>query len=135
MHADWLCTCCFLARSGCILTSTRAAFLPLSCSLAGDFNSALQVRQRMRQLQVTPSVHVFNALIAACERAGHYEMGLQLRKEMLDAGQAPNTTTMQLMHQIGDKGVAYIERQQTAMAALSAAVAAAGAYMVRTGLF
>eukprot|EP00891_Asterochloris_glomerata_P005237 jgi/Astpho2/5237/Aster-04812 len=104
-------------------------------SLAGDFNSALQVRQRMRQLQVTPSVHVFNALIAACERAGHYEMGLQLRKEMLDAGQAPNTTTMQLMHQIGDKGIAHIERQQTAMAALSAAVAAAGAYMVRTGLF
>ena len=38
-------------------------------SQAGDVRGALGVRSRMRAASASPSVHVYNALIAACERA------------------------------------------------------------------
>ena len=38
-------------------------------SQAGDVRGALGVRSRMRAASAQPSVHVYNALIAACERA------------------------------------------------------------------
>ena len=38
-------------------------------SQAGDARGALGVRGRMRAASAPPSVHVYNALIAACERA------------------------------------------------------------------
>ncbi len=39
-------------------------------SLAGDVDAALAVRRRVRQKGGTVSVHVYNALLAACERDG-----------------------------------------------------------------
>lgn len=39
------------------------------CSMEGDWKGALRVRQLMRARLVPLTVHVYNALIAACERA------------------------------------------------------------------
>ena len=40
-----------------------------------------------------PSVHVYNALIAAAERAGQFDAGLALHAAMAADGVAPDTTT------------------------------------------
>ncbi len=39
------------------------------CSMKGKYGKALQVRQRMVRGGMQPTVHVYNALLAACERA------------------------------------------------------------------
>jgi pentatricopeptide repeat protein len=51
-------------------------------SLAGDMEGALRVRRRMRQAGCPPSVHVFNALLAACERVHAFEVALELLQAM-----------------------------------------------------
>ena len=38
-------------------------------SMKGSWSKALQVRQRMVRRGMQPTVHVYNALLAACERA------------------------------------------------------------------
>ena len=43
--------------------------LYLCCSMKGNCSKALQVRQRMVRRGMQPTVHVYNALLAACERA------------------------------------------------------------------
>ena len=44
----------------------------LGCSMKGNWSKALQVRQRMVRRGMQPTVHVYNALLAACERANQW---------------------------------------------------------------
>ena len=39
------------------------------CSYAGNWQKAVKVRQRMALKGCKPTVHFYNALLAACERA------------------------------------------------------------------
>lgn len=50
-------------------------------------------------------------------------------------GVEPNLVTQQLMAAVGRRGVASVEEQQVAAAALSAIFAAAGSLLFRTGIF
>ena len=45
--------------------------------MEGDWRSALAVQQRMRRTYAPMTVHVYNALIAACERACQWYCPLQ----------------------------------------------------------
>ena len=58
---------------------------PCQCSLAGDWLLALAVRTRMAAVGVAPTVHTYNALIAAAERGQAWDVGLQLYTAMQDA--------------------------------------------------
>jgi pentatricopeptide repeat protein len=104
-------------------------------SMSGDLTAALRVRQRMQRDKATPSVHVFNAWIAACERAGQYDKALELLRSMQQYGLEGNGLTAQLKNSIGRKGAAEVESAQLTAAALSAAVAAAGTLLIRSGMF
>ena len=81
------------------------------------------------------TVHVYNALIAACEHAQQFDVGVSLSKEMARNGVEPDHVTGQLMHSLSSRGIAQIEKQQVAAAALSAAVAAAGSLVMRVGMW
>eukprot|EP00798_Chlamydomonas_sp_ICE-L_P012469 gene12469-15676_t len=96
-----------------------------SHSLAGDTKSALGVRQRMLREGNSLTVHVYNALIAACERGGMYEQALELHRLMQREGLEPNLVTQQLMTVVGRRGGASVE----------AAFAAAGSIVIKRGLF
>ena len=89
----------------------------------------------MRAMRAPMTVHVWNALIAACERAGQFERALEMYREMVRAGVEPNNVTQSLMSGVGQKGVEAVDSQQAAIAALSAAVAAAGTVLMRSGIF
>ena len=103
--------------------------------MQGNWKAALRVKHRMKQAGLSPTVHVYNALIAACERAQELNLGVEITKEMRREGVEPNNVTMTLMQGLGSKGVALTEKQQVAAAALSAAVAAAGHLAMRTGMW
>ena len=60
-----------------------------ACSMAGDVRSALGVSARMAAAGVPATVHSYNALIAAAERAGAWDAGLTLRTAMTADGIAP----------------------------------------------
>lgn len=47
-------------------------------SLAGQHDRALSVRGRARTEGLQPSVHVYNASLAVCERVGNVELALEL---------------------------------------------------------
>ncbi|DBA66999.1 TPA: hypothetical protein ACH3X2_002107 [Trebouxia sp. C0005] len=104
-------------------------------SMQGNWKAALRVRSRMRQAGAKPTVHVYNALIAACERSQQLDAGVDLSKDMRRDNVEANHVTMQLMQGLGSKGIALVEKQQVAAAALSAAVAAAGTLVMRSGLW
>ena len=104
-------------------------------SFQGNWRAALGVQARAARAGVPPSVHMYNALIAACDRAQQFERALALSREMKELGIAPNGVTRELMLSVCQEGVRAVENQQAAVAALSAAVAAAGTVMMRTGIF
>ena len=52
-----------------IILGTMHDICDMRCSLKGSWSRALQVRQRMVRRGMQPTVHVYNALLAACERA------------------------------------------------------------------
>ncbi|KAG7669362.1 hypothetical protein Ndes2437B_g05514 [Nannochloris sp. 'desiccata'] len=104
-------------------------------SLRGNWKAALKVKDRAAAEGVPPSVHLFNALIAACDRARQYDKAIELGQDMVTAGITPNSVTQELLEGVCNSGVAAIENQQAAIAALSAAVAAAGTVMMRAGMF
>ena len=54
---------------------------------------------------------------------------------MATVGVTPNAVTQELLDGVCKGGVAAIENQQAAIAALSAAVAAAGTVLMRSGIF
>jgi pentatricopeptide repeat protein len=62
-------------------------------SFAGEWRLALDVRRRMAAAGARPSVHVYNALIAAAERAGQFDAGLSLHAAMAADGVHPDCTT------------------------------------------
>lgn len=43
-----------------------------------------------------PTVHVYNALIAACDRGHQYERAMGIAREMSSAGVQPNAVTQQV---------------------------------------
>lgn len=81
------------------------------------------------------TIHVYNALLAACERGGYSETALKLLASMKDDGLEPNGVTNNLMSAVGRRGVQSVEGQQAALAAISAAVAAAGGILMSRGMF
>jgi pentatricopeptide repeat protein len=62
-------------------------------SFKGDWRAALGVRERMLSAGVQPTVHVYNALIAACDRAHQYERAMEVAAQMRRAGVAANSVT------------------------------------------
>lgn len=104
-------------------------------SLSGDVESALRVRQRMRLDKTPATVYVYNALLAAAERAQQAGRGLELYAAMQREGVEPNAVTLQLLANVGRQGVATVESQQVTAAALTAAFAAAGTMLMQTGMF
>lgn len=104
-------------------------------SLHGDWRAALKVKERAASAGVATTVHMYNALIAACERAHQYEKAVVLGREMQSAGVRANSVTQQLLDGVCKEGVRAVETQQAAVAALTAAVAAAGTVMIRAGIF
>ncbi len=118
------------------LTFSTMFLLQVSAhSLSGDWRAALDVRRRMAAAGAPPSVHVYNALIAAAERAGQFDAGLALHAAMAADGVAADSMTAQLLAGLGRAGAAYIGGQQAAVTALSAAVAAAGSVLIHNGAF
>jgi len=95
----------------------------------------LKVRERAAAAGVQPTVHLYNALIAACERAGQYERAVALGREMRAEGVAGNAATQALLDGVCKEGVRAVETQQAVVGALTAAVAAAGSMMIRAGIF
>ncbi|KAK9814061.1 hypothetical protein WJX72_000168 [[Myrmecia] bisecta] len=104
-------------------------------SMKGNWQAALRIRQRMKRCGAHVTVHVYNALIAACERASQWDKGLELQRCMKREGVLPNAVTAQLLQNVGKKGIESVEGQQVAISALSAAVAAAGTVLIRSGVF
>jgi pentatricopeptide repeat protein len=105
-------------------------------SFAGDWRAAMRIRDRMAAAGADPpSVHAYNALIAACDRAQRFDQALTLYAEMQERGVTPNAVTQQLLDGVCKGGVKAVEHQQATIAALSAAVAAAGTVMIRAGIF
>ena len=89
----------------------------------------------MRQDGGSLSVHVYNALLATCERGGRADEALRLIECMKRDGVHPNQLTNHLMTSIGKKGVEDVEGQQAALTAISAAMAAAGGLLIQRGVF
>lgn len=106
-------------------------------TLAGDIDRALAVRQRARRAGGGEqlSLCVYNALLAACRRGQRAEAALSLLAEMKRQGLEPDAVTSQLMSEVGRQGVQSVEREQAALAAISAAMAAAGGLLIQRGLF
>lgn len=103
-------------------------------SRVSSFQKTLEVFHRAQNADIK-SVHLYNAVIAACERFHRYEKAIALLEEMKQRGVQPNSTTHQLMVSVCTEGVRTVESQQAAITAISAAVAAAGSIMMRVGAF
>lgn len=100
-----------------------------------DWRAANKVLDRMKATGIKPTVHIYNALVAACDHAGQYEKAIKLVDEMKAMNIEPNSVTKVLMDSVCKEGVRAVESQQALAAALSAAVGAAGAVMIRAGIF
>eukprot|EP00889_Picochlorum_renovo_P000281 jgi/Picre1/27311/NNA_000280.t1 len=79
--------------------------------------------------------HLYNALIACCDRFHKYEKAIAFLQEMKDKNIKGNSMTQSLKVTICTAGVRSVESQQAAITAISAAVAAAGSIMIRAGVF
>ena len=114
---------------------TVSLLWPLVRSMDGDWRGALSVRQRILKAGVPLTVHIYNALLAAAECSSKYDAALQLQREMRRHNIQGNALTGQLLQSVGRRGVEMIDGLQVTTAALSAAVAAAGTLLVRSGVF
>ena len=107
---------------------------------------------RLRAAGVAMTVHVYNGLIAACERAQQWDKALALQRSMEEDHVAPNPATRELLAEVGRKvtsgpcgmrethvvcmqGAAAVQDQQLHTTVLSAALAAAGGLLIQTGVF
>lgn len=106
-------------------------------SLSNDPASAQRVRTRIvrKHGPGSVSVHVYNALLAAADRASDYDKALELLRCMRREGVEANSLTQQLAAEVGRKGAVEVEGQQLTAAALSAAMAAAGTLLMRSGVW
>lgn len=80
----------------------------------GDVHACLEIKRRMSELGVAPTVHVYNELIRAAEVAKRYELAVEIFQKMQAKGVEPNATTSELLKTVGKKGVEYYEDQQLA---------------------
>lgn len=64
------------------------------CSLEGDWQEAMRVRTRMERAGIAMTLHVYNALIAACERAQQPALAMELYQSMQRNGIRPNYGTL-----------------------------------------
>lgn len=71
--------------------------------MSGDVKGALHVATRLRASGVPMTVHVYNGLIAACERAQLWDKALALQQEMEAEHVAPNPATRELLAEVGRK--------------------------------
>lgn len=110
--------------------SSSPAFAAVAGAAAGAAASAAALATPAK-----PSVHVYNALLAACERARAWDDAVQVAEAMRRDGVAPDADTARLLQAVGRGGVGAVEDAQLAAAALSAALAAAGGLLMRTGMF
>ena len=106
------------------------AFAAVAGAAAGAAASALA-----QATPAKPSVHVYNALLAACERARAWDDAMLVAEGMRRDAVAPDADTARLLQAVGRGGVGAVEDAQLAAAALSAALAAAGGLLMRTGIF
>ena len=100
----------------------------------GSFNEALDAFHRAREAGIN-SVHLYNAMIASCDRFYKYDKAVQLLEEMKSCSVERNGVTKQLAIGIGESGVATVQSQQEAILALTAITAAAGGALMRLGVF
>lgn len=110
--------------------SSSPAFAAVAGAAAGAAASAAALAT-----PAVPSVHVYNALLAACERARAWDDAVTVAEGMRRDGVAPDADTARLLQAVGRGGVGAVEDAQLAAAALSAALAAAGGLLMRTGVF
>eukprot|EP00890_Picochlorum_soloecismus_P006443 jgi/Picsp_1/67/NSC_00067-R1_pentatricopeptide repeat-containing protein len=104
-------------------------------STFGSVNKALNVANRAHELGVKPSVHLYNALIACCDRFQKYEKAVAFLEEMRRLNIQGNAITHNLAISVCTEGLRNVESQQAAFTAISAAVVAAGTAMIRAGIF
>lgn len=100
----------------------------------GSFTEALGTFNRAREAGIN-SVHLYNAMIASCDRFYKYDKAVQLLEEMNAASVERNGVTKHLAVGIGESGVATVQSQQEAILALTAITAAAGGALMRLGVF
>jgi pentatricopeptide repeat protein len=124
-------------RQGLAPRDYAAVALITAYSLAGRPRIALRVSTRLKTLGVQPTVHVLNALLSVCVRHGLYERGLRVLQTFDVRGSTVRRTpaTEQLVRVLCQKEVSNIERQQAVATALSAAAAAVGGALMRSGVF
>ena len=106
-----------------------------SYTVSGHVKAAFDVETRAKESGITESVHLYNGLLAACDRFHKYEKALALLEEMKRLGIKGNSITKTLAVSVCADGMRSIENQQAAFTALSAIVAAAGSVMIRAGVF
>ncbi len=100
----------------------------------GSFNEAMNTFNRARESGIN-TVHLYNAMIASCDRFYKYDKAVQLLEEMNAGSVEPNGVTKHLAVGISESGVATVQSQQEAILALTAITAAAGGALMRLGIF
>lgn len=100
----------------------------------GSFNEALDTFNLALEAGIN-SVHLYNAMIASCDRFYKYDKAVQLLEEMKAGSVERNGVTKHLAVGIGESGVATVQSQQEAILALTAITAAAGGALMRLGVF
>ncbi len=104
-----------------------------SRSAAACLRRARAVRDRMALARVMPSVHTYNAWIAAAEGAVDDGAALGDYESMRAAGVAPNKHTRALMAIVSRRGAEQITAAQSSLTALSAVAAALAAALIQRG--
>ena len=99
----------------------------------GCVDKALAVEKLAASAGVRPSVHLYNALIAACEGAGAFDRGMGVASRMRLARVQPNNATRQLLAVVGRKGGEKVDAQQEVLTSLSVAGAALAALLIQRG--
>ena len=67
-----------------------------ACERAGKWEEALALLSQMEEAAISPDVHVLNACIGACAKAGEVTQAMRLlRDEFARLGLAPDVSTQQ----------------------------------------
>lgn len=136
MHAEAEAAVAQMQASSIPLRDYVAVALIQAYSEAGQWRLALRIQQRLRRLEIKPTVHVLNALLTVCVRYHVYDRGVKLLTEFRIRG-SPNRTrvTEVLARAVCQEEVNTIETQQVLATALSGIAAAVGGALIRSGLF
>eukprot|EP01026_Neomeris_dumetosa_P056950 TRINITY_DN52244_c0_g1_i1.p6 TRINITY_DN52244_c0_g1~~TRINITY_DN52244_c0_g1_i1.p6 ORF type:complete len:121 (-),score=23.02 TRINITY_DN52244_c0_g1_i1:1214-1576(-) len=88
-------------------------------SVAGDLNNALRVRQRMLNNGDKLTVHIYNAMLAACNHCKNLSKALEVFANMTEDAIEPNKVSMDLLQEV-EASNKEVESQQLVSAALCA---------------